>query len=410
MSGAPVVVLSGAVEEALRTGGADAVRALARSSRGPLVEPGVDPECYQVTFVYAERREQRRGVGLFCPAVPGGYARLRDLGAGTFAGTFPVPRGTRVTYHFCPDPPDDPTGDALFTLAHSPTARRIDYFNPVYDQVHIPSIRVRMLESLLAVPGARPAPPTRRRAGVAPGTVEQLTVHSDALGWPVPVELYLPAGYTRGGRPYPLVVLAQSNEEWRPAGFYDNLLADGSVPPFVGVLLGGGRMTARFRALASAAYARFVVDELLPAVAARVELAGGGHTVAGYSAGGLGAASVCLAEPVLFPRLALLSAALHLRSPADVLRRVVAAGSPVVDRFREAASLPAQVYIAAGRFEDPWQPAIYRLSESLAGILDARGVRVRFDTGPTGHDTVAARGYLADGLGWLLGAASPTAS
>jgi enterochelin esterase-like enzyme len=394
------VRLSDTVRRAAADGGADAVLRLARASRGPIVEPGTGPGSHEVTFVYIDRRRDGR-VGLFCPAIPGSFARLQPVADGVLAATFTLPRAARVKYHFCPDLADDLDPRALVALSRSPTARRMDPLNPHYDQVHIRGLRMRMVESLLALPGALAGPPTTAVAGVPAGTLTPFAVQSEALGRRKEAVLYRPAGYPDGCARYPLVLLLQGNDEWRQAGFLDNLVAAGRVPPFVAVLFTEHGLTARLRDFTSgAAYTGFVRDELLPVLEAEHCVSTVDTVVAGYSAGAVAAATLCLDEPARFPRLATVSGALYL---TPNIRLGKDAGSAyLLDRYRAAAAVPRHAYLSAGRYEDLWQQDVYTYTESLAGILGRHGTRVRFDAGPTGHDTVSARGYLAEALAFLL--------
>jgi enterochelin esterase-like enzyme len=392
------------VSRTLADGGAGAVRGLARQHRGPIIEPTGDPERFDVTFVFADRRRAVTRVGLFCPAVPGGFARLGPLGDGTFAGTFPLPGGARVKYHFCPDPPDRVGGEELFRLAHSPVARRIDYFNPRVDQVRIRSLRLRLLESLLALPGAPAGPPRPLPPDTPRGDVEEFTLDSTALGHPRQVSLYRPPG--PAGTDRPVVLLLESNQEWGGPEIFDSLLATGRIRPFTGVLLSGdAHLTARLRDLnGGPALARFVTAELLPRISSGRAPARDGLTVAGFSAAGLAAAALCADRPDRFSRLLAISPALHLTSRMEVLRPGAGA-PPLLARYEQAAAPPRHAYLAAGRYEEtPWQP-VHSHTAALADLLRRRGATVRLDSGLTDHDTVSARAYLAAGLSWLLGPA-----
>jgi enterochelin esterase-like enzyme len=406
--------VSETVCRAFDTGGAEAVLALARASRGPIVEPAADAGRCDVTFVLADRRDAPRQVGLFCPALPSGFARLRRLGLGIFAGTFGLPRASRVTYHFCVDPPDELDDHSLVRLARSPAGRRLDRLNPSYDQVHIRGLRIRILESLLTLPGARPAPPAGPLPGVARGSFEELTIHSRALsrrkeGW-----VYRSAGHADPRAPHQVILMLQGNEEWQNVAFLDNLAVSIHVGPFLAILFKERSFTAKMRDFARGpAHIRFIVDELWPELERRASLREGA-AVAGFSAGGAAAAALASEEPGLFPRLALISAALHLTGDMDVRQ----AGGPsprLVRRFEGArpiappAAAPAaaltgarRAYLAAGWYEDAWDPGIYAGTSALASLLRRQGVTVRFDNGPTGHDSISARAYLADGLAWLF--------
>jgi enterochelin esterase family protein len=127
--------------------------------------------------------------------------------------------------------------------------------------------------------------------------------------------------------------------------------------------------------------------------------------VAGFSAGGLAAAHLALLHPGPFPNLVAISGAFHLTTRTSQLRPVAGAPAWLLERYERAERLPGRVYLAAGTFETA---GIHAQSRALAGILRQRGVEVRFDTGPTGHDTVTARAHLAQGLAWLLANLVPT--
>jgi enterochelin esterase-like enzyme len=386
------------------SGAAGAAVELARRHRGPIVQATEDPRAYDVTFVFVDRTGTAERAVVFCPALPGGFAAMRRLGSRVFTGTFRLPAGTRVKYHFCPDPPAEMDAEAAFALEHDPSRRRIDYLNPVIDLVTVPELRLRLFESMLELPGGRPASWSRPRAGVRRGTVETATVASAVLGAGRRVSVYLPPSDRPGAERHPLVLLVDGQHDWWKAEvLFDNLLADGAVPPFVAVLLGAGRFTGRLRELAgNPDHVRFVTAELLPWLYSRCALTEGGHVVAGFSAGALGAAYLALCEPLLFARVVAVSGTFQLTQRMDPLRPV--GGSPwLLERYDRAGALPRSFYLAAGAFETSGEPDIRAQNEAFAAILRRRGVDVRFDTGPTGHDTHSARAHLADGLAWTLG-------
>jgi enterochelin esterase-like enzyme len=390
---------AGTVGQALAAGGPAAVLALARAGRGPVVEEDGAGR-YHVTFVLAAPRAAPRRAGLFCPALPDGFTMMRDLGDGVFASTTRLPARTRVTYHFCLDPPAGLSPAGLAALARSARGRRIDYLNPNIDQISLRGLRMRIVDSLLTLPGASAAPATRPRPGTPTGGVAELAVTSRELGRRKEVLLYSPAG-SAGDASLPLVLLLQGNEEWQGRDFLDHLMASGRVPPFAAVLPVERSVTARLRDFTSdGAYSRFVTGELWPALA-RQGLARSPAVVAGYSAGALAAASLAADQPAMFPRLATISGAFHLDRGAR-LRDPGAGPVPVIERFRRQAGIPRRAYLAAGWYEDAWEPAIYDNSARLAGVLRERGADVRFDSGPHGHDTVSARACLAEALRWLL--------
>jgi enterochelin esterase-like enzyme len=388
-----------AVRALVAAGDGPALLDLARSGRGPVVASTEDPETFEVTFVFTDPRRRPPRVGVFCPAVPGGFMLLSPLRGDVFAGVTRMPRGTRVRYHFCPDAPSEPDEAALFQLAHSPRARRLDPLNPGFEEMRLRGARDRMLDSLLTLPGAPAAPPLR--PGAEPGQVETLTVHSRVLGEQRTCRIYRPPGYRPERGQYRLVLMPQTSYEWRRLSFLDHILGTGEVPGCLVVVVEERRFTGRFRVpLDGAAYARFIVDELLPVVSSHSAVVSP-YIAAGYSAGAVVAASLCLDEPDLFDELVAISGGWHLRPGASMLRPDDST-SWMLARYRDASALPRRVFLSAGTFEDTWQSSIYPQTEELATVLAGRGVDVRLRTGPTGHDTVTARAYLAEGLTWLL--------
>jgi enterochelin esterase-like enzyme len=401
----PANLLGPRVRAALAAGGAAAVRELARAHRGPIIEPAAAPDAFHVTFVLADRMGTVRRVGLFCPAIPDGFAHLYPLGSATFARTFVLARGVRVRYHFCPDPPERIDDAGLRELARSPFARRIDYLNPLVDQVHIRGLRTRILHSLLVLPGALPAPPDPGPPATR-GRCDQVAIDSGALRRQVRVVVHRPSGTPATDRPHPTVVLLEANDEWRGPEIFDRIAASGRVRPFLGILVRRAEhFSTNLRDLGDVeALGRFVADELLAPLAARGEV-GGDHTVAGFSAAAAAAVALSTRAPDLFPRLLAISPALHLTSRMDVLR--TADGSEVAPFYLGLATAPRRVYLAAGRYEDTAAARIHTLTAGLAGRLRRRGAEVRFDAGPTDHDSVSAGAYLHAGLIWLLGPSVP---
>jgi enterochelin esterase-like enzyme len=391
-----------AVADAITAGGPAAVRKLAQHHRGPIVEPASVPNRYQVTFVFYDRGRALRCAGLVCPALPEGIVEMTPIGEATFVATVPFPAGTRVKYHYCPEmPPADEDRDP-FSLVYSISNRRIDYFNPRYDQIQIPSLRARICDSILSLPGALPGPARERRPALRHGSASTVEVASEALGHPKQVVIYRPAAPADGA--YPLVLLLESADEWgEAASLFDQLLDDGRVRPFVGACVGGGRFTARMRDLGrrDGALSRFLRRELLPLLAQRADVDATAVTVAGFSAGALGALSVVLDEPDAFTGAILISGAFHLTERMEVWRPDVQ-GEDITARFEKVDAVPARVYVATGQYEDRWQSSTYATATRLANALATAGATVRLDTGPTGHDTVSARAYLASGLAWML--------
>jgi len=396
------------LQQALSGGGVPAVIDLARRHRGPIVEPAGDPETRAVTFVFQDRTGVAERVCLSCPALPEGFDLLCPLGSAAFAGTYRIDAAARVKYRFFPNPPAGAGRSTMRALAWEPSAARVDYFNPRLDVMTVPELGLRVFESVLSMPDARPTPWSERRPDVPNGSVSELTVRSDVLRNDRPVSVYRPPGHDAASGPLPLVVLLDGHHGWwRTSDLFDNLLADGAAAPFLGVTVGGRGLTQRPRELAgNPLFVRFVAHELLPLLASRYALPAGDHVVAGFSLGAVGAAYLALQEPRRFSRLIAVSGGFHLTARTRLFGRAAPASAPpwLVEEYeRSAGPLPRRVYLAAGSYEARREADLLGQSTRLAGALRERGVDVRLDGGPTDHDTISARAYLAEGIAWMLG-------
>jgi enterochelin esterase family protein len=293
--------------------------------------------------------------------------------------------------------------ETSFEVEHSPSVRRIDYFNPKVDIVTIPELRLRIVDSVLALPGAGSTPWAERRSGISRGTVTRAEINSPALGAKRPVSVYCPPGYSPASGPYPLILLLDGQHAWwRADTLFDNLLADRVALPFVAVLVGCGGFTSRLRDLAgNPDHVRFIVDDLVPYVESHFVITDTDYVVAGFSAGAVAAAFLGLQEPQQFSRVIALSGAYHLTTRTNPVRPSVGPAW-LIDLYADAVTTPRRFYLAAGQFEVSGELSLYAQSTQFAEVLRRRGVDLRFDTGPTGHDTIAARSYLAAGINWML--------
>jgi enterochelin esterase-like enzyme len=120
--------------------------------------------------------------------------------------------------------------------------------------------------------------------------------------------VYLPPGYGRSNRRYPVLYLlhgnSQSDSSFLAIGLQaslDKLISRRSIPPLIAVMIQGGAGTNNWRDHGLRRYEGYVleiqklVDRTLPTVADR-----SGRAIAGYSMGGYGAANIALGHPERF--------------------------------------------------------------------------------------------------------------
>jgi len=242
---------------------------------------------------------------------------------------------------------------------------------------------------------ARPDPEARA------GATEPLRLSSRALERDEEVEVYLPARFRRT-RSYPLLVVHDGQDYLRFSALrtvLDNLIHRHEIAPLVVALT-----QSRYRLGEYAAderHARFVAEELVPALEAAYPLAPGPRNrgLMGASFGAVAAFSTAVRYPALFGRLLLQSGSFAFtdigpsrRGPA--FEPVVA----FVNRYRERPVRCAdRIFLSCGVYES----LIYE-NRSFAPLLAKTGMDVRFVEAWDGHNWENWRDRLREGLSWLF--------
>jgi enterochelin esterase-like enzyme len=152
------------------------------------------------------------------------------------------------------------------------------------------------------LPPVRIQPMSQDGAGSA---IDAGSFTSRALHGPGSFLVYLPPGFARADRRYPVLYLLHGTDETDSSflqigvqGTLDRLIARRTIPPLIAVMIQGGAGTNNWLNHTSARYESYVletqrlVDRTLPTIPAR-----DGRAIAGYSMGGYGAMHLALAHP-----------------------------------------------------------------------------------------------------------------
>lgn len=282
------------------------------------------------------------------------------------------------------------------------------------------------------------ATPAIGAAAQLAGTVrESNLIPSKLLGHPVEYALYLPPGYDRDSRRYPVLYLLHGAGDGQPADWFrmagldlllDRLILAGEIPPLIAVAPDGRRAQGDPRATyflndADGRYpwADMFLSELIPQVEGRHRATGEARTrlLMGISMGGFAAVLHLLRHPDLFGGASALSAA--FRTPEQFaamkqedydLRFGGAFGSGLAGeaRLNEAwasADIPTLLgQVEAARFAR-W-PRLYLALASddpfFAGnaavhlALNDAGIRHRFIVAEGRHDWVFWRQALPEAV------------
>ena len=255
-------------------------------------------------------------------------------------------------------------------------------------------------------------PDSQRQPGVPRGVVTQHVWRSEIFPGTVrDYWVYVPAQYT-GEQPAQVMVFqdggAYVNEEgeFRVPVVFDNLIARGTLPVTVGLFINPGYFPAvaegkepisnrsfEYDTL-SDQYARFLLEEMLPAVGAQYRLTEhpDERAICGISSGGICSWTVAWERPDAFRKV--LS---HVGSFADIR-----GGHDVPSRVRNTPPKPIRVFLQAGStdLDVPW--GHWPLANlTMAAALNFMEYDYRLAFGDGAHNGQHGGAILPASLEWL---------
>jgi enterochelin esterase-like enzyme len=238
--------------------------------------------------------------------------------------------------------------------------------------------------------------------GAPAGRIEDMAVASRAFGETRMVRVYLPAGHDPDA-PLPLVVVHDGDDFVSYADLpavLDNLIDAGDIPPVIAALVQTRDRLGEYSG--SRAHARFLVADLLPALATRwrVAEAPADRVLLGASLGAVASLSTAFRHPGVFGGLVLKSGSFILderklaRRPHAVFHRI----ARLMRALRRAPGLPGtRAFVSTGELE-----GLASENLALASFLRERGAAVLFKSAWDGHHWHNWRDQLRDGLRWTL--------
>ncbi|HVI03033.1 MAG TPA: alpha/beta hydrolase-fold protein [Enhygromyxa sp.] len=243
---------------------------------------------------------------------------------------------------------------------------------------------------------------TRPDPKARPGTLEPLSMRSQAFGQARTGHLYLPARFRRT-RQYPLLVIHDGSDYLKYSGMkvvLDNLIERLEIPPLIAVFVDS---PDRLREYANdERHARFLTEELAPRLTKRLPIIDTprGRCLMGASFGGVAAFSTAVRYPGYWGRLLLQSGSFaftdigHTNHRGPLFNPVV----QFMNAFREApTAISERVFVSCGVYES----LIYE-NRSLVPLLDETGMQVRFVEARDGHNWENWRDRTREGLSWLF--------
>jgi enterochelin esterase-like enzyme len=235
-----------------------------------------------------------------------------------------------------------------------------------------------------------------------PGTIEQMEIESKVFGGPRAISMYMPPRF-RTTRRYPVLVVHDGPDYLRYSQMktvLDNLIERLEIPELIAVFTSS---PDRLREYANdESHAAFVTEELLPFVRNRVPLYDNpqARCLMGASFGAVAAFSTAVRYPGVWGRLLLQSGSFAFTDIGKSNRR-----GPLFDRvvefvnaYREMPTpVSERVFMSCGVYES----LIYE-NRSMAPLLDATGMQVKFVESRDGHNWENWRDRLREGLSWLF--------
>jgi enterochelin esterase-like enzyme/sugar lactone lactonase YvrE len=263
---------------------------------------------------------------------------------------------------------------------------------------------------------AAAAEPGEPRGRFVQGVFESSTIFPGTRReWSV----YVPAEYS-GAEPARLMVFqdgpayAKADGPYRVPFVFDELIAKGEMPVTIAVLVTPGtipadRPGAKDRSNRSFEYdslgdryARFLVEELLPAALEGLNVSADPRhrAICGQSSGGICAFTAAWERPDQFGRVMS-----HIGSFTDIRGGYA---YPVLVRTSKPAPKPIKVYLQDGRDDLDNLFGSWPLGNAdMAAALAFAGYDHRFELTEGGHNGKAAGAIFADGLRWLWSDAPP---
>jgi enterochelin esterase family protein len=260
-------------------------------------------------------------------------------------------------------------------------------------------------KSVVELPGYQPPAWLAATQGLDPGEAEPLIVRSRALGYEVPVLLWTTPGHDTSER-LPLLVALDGPELAQYASLLRLLAGPAAATPVHVALVAPVDRDQEYSA--SAAFARALANELLPAIASHRTVPDGpsGRAGIGASLGGLALLHAHRTNPDLFGALLLQSGSFFQRRTdaheswfvrfARVSRfvRSVLTGAGAV---AVAAARPIRVVVTCGTVEENLAN-----NRAVATALERQGYDVTMVEHPDGHNWISWRDVLDPHLPSLL--------
>ena len=355
-----------------------------------------------------------------------GMQRLRE--SDIWYVSVPIARTKRLTYRLVPNAPyigppaeRSPEEDKMFSIISDATGE-VDPLNQKRTWKDPDNVEAERYvgRSIVEMPGAPLRPWLEKRPDSPRGTLQQLSF-SSALGVLVKAKVYLPAGYSKTAKPYPVVFLTDGEmyqDELGLPATLDNLIAAQRIPAVVVVMIDNNAGDRTHDLVCNTHFVDLINGELVTRARVIYNVSSDPHqtVIGGDSLGGLTAGCAALRHPETFGNVLAQSGSFWW---APSTPGVSATDHPAVDlepnwlarQFLASPRLNTRFYLSAGSDELDVSGRGYDTtltSRNLRDVLLAKGYPVAYSEIVGDHDILNWQTTLPEGLIYLLGSAPAT--
>ena len=275
--------------------------------------------------------------------------------------------------------------------------------------------------SVLDVPSGRPKSWYIFNEETPAGDLEQIDFRTDILKMTRRIWVYKPYNYNPEGEKYHLLVIFDGKaflDFTQPTIIFDNLIEKRKIPPVIAIFVHNYAGFQRGKDLnCYPLFADFIAKELLPWAQKNYNVTSEANesVLVGSSSGGLGASFIGYKYPELFGKV-LAQSGFYGWTPGNpwfqqVLKfygkYFVRWWTPedemekewLVAQYWKSEKLSLQFYINVGNLEDRTKIQVGNFHD----MLKKKGYEFFFREYPGGHEYIAWREYLPEGLIYLIG-------
>lgn len=275
--------------------------------------------------------------------------------------------------------------------------------------------------SVLVMSDAKPRTWTLPNKDITPGKLEEVDLYSEVLKSDRKIWVYTPQNFDINGKPYSFLLFFDGKaylEFTQPQIILDNLQAKSKIPPVVAIFVHNYSGFMRGKDLnCYPPYADFIAKELIPWARKNYHISSDpAQLVAiGSSSGGLTATFLGYKYPEIFGNVLSQSGyygwwpgTIWFKSSVEFYGKNYVHWWTKEDegekewltkQFLKSKKLPLKLYLNIGNLET------HNLSEvqNLRNILQQKGYTYHYEEYPGGHEYIAWREQLPEGLIYLIG-------